>query len=147
MPIQSSQFQVIKCGDETNTLQDISAKVRTANKPRAYNPKNATTFVAGGGAVTNRQERGAVQSQPQVEVYHDNDIVDLLVRILGSRSGSTWQFLEGNNATPAAGDMMFQGTFTLFGMNLNYQSGQEAVWVLDLKPTVGGLIVPDWYPA
>ena len=146
MPLQSSQFKIIKVADELGALTEISADVRTASHPKGNVAANARAFAAGGGIVTNSQFKGAVTSQLSVEVFHGNAIVALLMRIWNKRDGGLWQFWEGNNAAPTFGDQMFQGSFTLFGMNLAYATNQEAVWTLDLRPSDGGLVVPGWYP-
>jgi hypothetical protein len=144
MAAPSSQFQSVWAGDENDTLTELSQYVRSASLPRTNSPINTTTFAAGGGAVTTGQLKGAIQSQPQVEFLFSPDIVSFLARIAGSRNGSTWQFRHGNNAAPQPGDQMWTGTYTVFGVTVNYNAGQDATVQVDLRPTDGGSIIPQW---
>lgn len=148
MALASSQFKRILFGDEANALAEYSQYIRQSQQPRGNNLINATTFNTSGDPVTSNQRKGAKTSTPTVEFMFDPTILAVLMRIIGSRTGSTWQFFESPaNATPAEGDMAFCGTFTVFGINVNYTVGQDATISVDLSPTDGGSVVPDWYAA
>lgn len=144
MPTQSSQFSQVYCGDATNTLQEISQYVKSVNIPQDNVATTLTTHATGGGPVTEQVQKGARTANVQVEVFMDPAVLLILNQILGALNGSTWQFRNGNNAAPAVGDMLYQGTFTLFSMALTYNPGTEATWMLDLRPTDQGAIVPGW---
>jgi hypothetical protein len=131
-------------GDQNGTLTELSQYVRSASLPRTNMNVTTTTFTTGGGKATTGQLKGAIQSQPQVEFLFSPAIADFLARIAGSRTGSTWQFRHGNNATPQPGDQAWVGTYTVFGVTVNYNAGQDATIQVDLRPTDGGLIIPQW---
>jgi hypothetical protein len=145
MPTPSSQFTQVRLGDETNAMTDISAYVRSVNIPKGNNMLNATAFAASGGPVTQDQRKGAIQSQVTVEVHHDPTLLAILMRIFGSRTGSTLEARQGNNLAPTTGDPVYRATMTLFSMVSNYATGQDATWTLTFQPTDGGSIVPGWY--
>jgi hypothetical protein len=148
MALPSSQFKRVYFGDEANTLAEYTTYVRQSQQPRGNSAINATTFNSGGDPVTSRQLKGAKTSTPSVEFMFDPTLLAVLMRIIGSRTGSTWKFFESNaNAAPVEGDMAFCGTFTVFGLNINYAVGQDATIQVDLAPTDGGTITPDWYAA
>jgi hypothetical protein len=144
-PTQSAQFTQVYVGDETNTLVEISQYVKSTNIPRVNADANVTTFATGGGPVTENHIRGAVQAQVQIDCFFDPALLAIINRIVGSRTGSTLQVRSGNNAAPTAGDMLYQGTFTLFGIHVTYNTNAEAALALDFRPTDGGAIVPDFY--
>jgi hypothetical protein len=55
-----------------------------------------------------------------------------------------FEALFGSNAAPTYGDDCFRGTYTVFSANINYASGNEATLGINIKPTDGGSVVPDW---
>jgi hypothetical protein len=131
-------------GDQNGTLTELSQYVRSAGLPRTNMNVTTTTFMTGGGNAITGQLKGAIQSQPQMEFLFCPAIVDFLARIAGSRNGSTWQFRHGNNAAPQPGDQAWVGTYTVFGVTVNYNAGQDATVQVDLRPTDGGSIIPQW---
>jgi len=144
---QSAQFQQSFIGDENNTLIEYSAYQKSASVPKANADTNLTTLAVGGGPVTGNHRRGSIQAQPQLDLFFDPVPLDNLSRVVGGNGGVTVQLRGGVNAAPSSGDMLYQGSFTLFGINLTYNRGQEAQMTLDFKPTDQGAIRPDWYPA
>ncbi|MEP7285399.1 MAG: hypothetical protein ABI947_06495 [Chloroflexota bacterium] len=144
MPTQSAAFTQYLIGDETNTLTDISQYVTKCPLPRQSADANLTAFATGGGAITETHLRGAAQSQIACECLFDPALIALLARIVGNRSGSTFQARLGNNAAPQPGDPLFQGTYTLFGLTFSYNTNTDATVTLDLKPSDGGALVPGW---
>jgi hypothetical protein len=149
MALPTSQFQTIFMADETNALIEVSAYVRTCSVPTANAARNDTSFQTGGNNVTTNTGKGAIQSQPTVEFLWDPAIWLILERVEFSRVGSTWMFLEGENAAPTGGGAVYMGTFTIFAANPNYSRNADATIQVELAPTdpVGiSPIIPNWYP-
>lgn len=144
MPTSSTQFEQVYLGDNVNTLLEISNYCTDAPIPHKSADTNLTVFAVGGGPVTETHIRGAKQSEITLQCLADPVLWSLIGKIIGSRTGSTFQGRIGNNAAPLPGDALFQGTYTLFSVAVNYKPNSPATLALVLKPTDGGAIAPGW---
>jgi hypothetical protein len=144
MPTQSNEFTQVYVGDETNALIELGEDLKSATFPEEAAEATMTGFAPGGGRVTEDKRRGALQATVSLEVYINAAMWDLANRIAFARGGSTLRGLFGNNALPTYGDPLYQGTFTLFTITINYNVGAEATMTWEFKPTDGGPLVPKW---
>lgn len=140
---QNSGFSQAQIGDFTGTLIDLSQYFKDTNVPLTAGTVDTTTLQPGATVPpTTRVIRAQIISDVTINFYFDLAVWYVLEQIIGMRGGSPVRLNTGNNAAPVPGDILFQGTMTLFSAVISGQTKADLMIACNWKPTDGGLIVP-----